>query len=166
MDLDKLQSTFDYNPHTGLFKWKVIGANGNYLPGDMAGGKKKDGYWWVSFECRRYKAHRLAWFYITGAWPSQVDHINRVRTDNRWINLRESNQSQNMINCGLRINNVSGVTGVHFDRANHNWVAYIKHNYKRIHIGRFQVKQDAIDARLNKELELFGEFSPNYRRVA
>lgn len=46
-----------------------------------------------------YYSSRLAWLYMTGSWPKdQIDHINRIKDDDRWENLREANQSQNSYN--------------------------------------------------------------------
>jgi len=47
----------------------------------------------------RVKLHRLAWLLQTGSWPSnEIDHINGVRDDNRWSNLRDVSRAVNMQN--------------------------------------------------------------------
>ncbi len=162
LTLNELQALLDYDPRSGLFMWKVSPNNNSLPAGSIAGRMNaKNGYVHISIKNTSHAAHRLAWFYMTGKWPEcQIDHINRIRNDNRIVNLRESNQSENMANCDVRVNNISGVTGVHWDQQRKKWMAYIKKDYKRIHIGRFDNKQDAIDARAAKELELFGQFSP------
>ena len=38
---------------------------------------------------KTHTAHRLAWFWTHGYWPTEIDHINRDRTDNRLANLRD-----------------------------------------------------------------------------
>ena len=63
-------------------------------------------------------------------------------------------------NRGLCSSNTSGVTGVFFDRERQKWVASITYNHKRMLLGRFASKEDAVLARLTKEAELFKEFAP------
>lgn len=87
-----------------------------------------------------------------------VDHINRDKSDNRKSNLRESDKSKNEMNKGIRSNNQSGVTGVHYDKRRDKWVAAITvledHRSKA-----FKNIDDAIVCRLTWEKELFGEYS-------
>ena len=82
------------------------------------------------------------------------------RADNRKQNLRCCNRSENMRNRGLCSSNTSGVTGVFFDKERQKWVASITYNHKRMLLGRFASKEDAVSARLTKEAELFKEFAP------
>ena len=102
--------------------------------------------------------------------PGQrVDHKNRNRADNRKQNLRCCSFSENNRNRGLYSTNTSGVTGVVFDKKRKQWMATIMHDHKRIFIGRFPNKSDAIKARLEAEIHLFGEFAPQqqtYKEVA
>lgn len=60
-------------------------------------------------------------------------------------------------------------TGVAFDKKRELWIATIMHDHKRIFIGRFSNKSDAIKARLEAEIRLLGEFAPQwemYKEVA
>lgn len=88
----------------------------------------------------------------------QVDHINRIRLDCRLSNLRICKQSDNNKNISIKASSKSGIRGVYFN--GRYWIAYIGYNYKKIHIGSFKNVEDAIKARKEKELELFGEFAP------
>ena len=95
------------------------------------------------------------------AKPGQfVDHINKNRADNRKHNLRCCRRAENDRNRGTYSTNTSGVTGVYFDKRRNKWVASISFDKKRTFIGRFATKEDAIQARLEKEAELFKEFAP------
>jgi hypothetical protein len=71
------------------------------------------GYWMLHVDGGMYYAHRLAWLYVYGAWPSaQIDHINRQRGDNRIANLREVTNRQNHQNRAICKRNTSGLMGV------------------------------------------------------
>jgi hypothetical protein len=88
---------------------------------------------------------------------SVIDHINHNKADNRKQNLRICSHQQNLMNQAMRINNSSGYTGVTLNSG--KWDAFINDNSKKIHLGRFDVKEDAIAARLNAEKSIFGEYS-------
>jgi hypothetical protein len=91
----------------------------------------------------------------TGHWPNgDVDHINGDRQDNRICNLRNVTRSENCMNSSISKRNKSGVLGVCWTSRERKWLAQIQHNGKNIHIGSFDVLEDAKAARLNKEKEL------------
>jgi len=103
----------------------------------------------------------LAWLYVYGTMPKeQIDHINHVRDDNRIINLREVTHSENHKNRTKQSNNTSGVTGVHWLEEKERWQAYIKGDDKKIHLGTFKNKNDAISAR--KEAEIKYNYHSNH----
>lgn len=57
------------------------------------------GYVTLKIDYVRYTGHRIAWLLMTGDWPQfEIDHINGVRHDNRWINLRDVPRSINQQN--------------------------------------------------------------------
>ena len=94
-----------------------------------------------------------------------VDHIDHNTVNNRSTNLRICTQLENCKNYGMKSNNSSGFNGVMWNKRNKKWIASITVNYKKIYLGSFSNKQDAIEARLKAELELFGEYSPNYEKL-
>lgn len=123
--------------------------------------KDKDGYlvscYYFNGHRRFVRFHRI----VMQAKPGQfVDHINKNRADNRKCNLRCCKRSENDRNRSKYSTNTSGVTGVYFDGQRCKWAASISYNKKRILIGRFATKEDAVRARLEKEAELFKEFAP------
>ena len=89
-----------------------------------------------------------------------VDHIDKNRKDNRKRNLRRCAFTENDRNRGLYSTNTSGVTGVFYDKERGMWLANISYNGKRVYIGRYKFKEDAVKARLSKDSELFGEYAP------
>jgi len=96
-------------------------------------------------------AHRLAWFYMEGEWPT--GHINHIRDDNRWVNLREVSNQENHKNQSISINNKSGVIGVCWNKKARKWHAQIKVNYKAISLGCFSDIHNAIKARKDAEIK-------------
>lgn len=95
----RLKELLSYDPATGVFIWKVT-RNGKMKVGLPAGSiDREDGYVEICLDRRDYKAHRLAWLYVTGAWPVYgIDHIDRDKTNNRFINLRDVPHSVNLKN--------------------------------------------------------------------
>lgn len=121
------------------------------------------GYILVSLNGTQLKAHRLAWFYEYGVWPSgEIDHINHDRSDNRIINLRDVPRTENAKNKSVHSHNTSGTTGV--GRTRGKWVAYIGTNGRHINLGVFADKESAVVARRNAEAE--HGFHANHGMVA
>jgi hypothetical protein len=88
------------------------------------------------------------------------DHIDRNELNNRKCNLRPASNSEQCQNRSKFKNNTSGVTGVHYDKNKNKYIARIQVNNKRIVIGNYDNKYDAIKARLTAEQKYFGEFAP------
>lgn len=147
---ERLLELLDYDPVTGIFRWKT-NPRGRTKPGDIAGTITKRGYIHICLDQHLYLGHRLAWFYVYGVWPVQLDHKDQRKGNNAIENLREATRSQNMING-------RGV-GVYWHKKARKFGARIKHNYKQIHIGLFVTRDEALVARKAKAIELFGEFA-------
>jgi hypothetical protein len=150
---EELKILLDYDPETGLFTWKDL----RYKHNEVAG-TDRDGYITIYIKGKNYLAHRLAWFYFHGTWPTTiVDHRNTIVTDNRIDNLRESSKSQNGMNRGVQINNMLGVKGV--SPSGNKYVARIGINRITYYLGTFDTIEEAINARREAEIEYFGEFA-------
>ena len=87
-----------------------------------------------------------------------VDHIDRFRTNNHISNLRYATFSENSQNGSMKSNNISGVTGVRFNRASQKWRATITADGRQIHLGCYEDKNDANVARQNAEIQYFGQY--------
>ena len=122
-----LKKILHYNPDDGFFTWKI---NINKVKvGDLAGYTNKRNYIRIRAEGRRYMAHRLAWLYMKGEWPrNEIDHIDHVRSNNKWNNLREATHQENSKNQKLHKTNTSGFTGVCWDKGRSEWIAQIMLN--------------------------------------
>lgn len=91
-----------------------------------------------------------------------IDHINGDRLDNRRCNLRVADKSTNAINCGRRVNNKSGYTGVTWNKNAKSWRVYLNNEGKRIELGYFKNKKDAAERRILNEFKYFGDFRHPY----
>src|SRR5271157_3163075 len=121
-----LKKILDYNPWTGLFTWRKK-LNKKMIVGKTAGTKDKDGYIIIKINKKHYKAHILAWFYMTKECPTkEIDHKNNVKDDNNFNNLRLSFHDQNAINRPKQKNNKSGYKGVYWDKNSKKWKVEIK----------------------------------------
>ena len=158
----RLRELLDYDPATGVFRWRV--SRGGKKAGKEAGSIDCNGYRRIDIDSRRYYSGRLAFLWMTGAWPdSCIDHINRNRADDRWCNLRLATWKENGRNKSLSRNNRLGVIGVRY-RKNYPKKPYEARIYKdgkEIWIGQFPSLEEAVAARQKAERELFGEFAPN-----
>lgn len=129
-DYDKIKNASWYENDQGY----VIGEQGNQV----------------------IRQHRLVMGMI--AKEDIIDHINRNKADNRKINLRIANKQTNGINRGANCNNKIGYKGINKVFNSDKFCARIMINGKTIHLGVFDNINDAIEARKNKEKEIFGEF--------
>jgi len=145
----RLKELLHYNPKTGYFKRLV--ANGGTNIGDIAGPLDAYGYVRLSVENKEYKAHRLAFLYMEGYFPKEVDHEDGIKNNNKWNNLTDITHQDNIRKAKISINNKSGVKGVR--KRGSKWHAGIKINNKLIYLGIFENKIDAIKAR--KQAEYF-----------
>lgn len=154
----RLREVLHYYATTGQFRW-LVKPNRNIRVGSIAGCLTDRGYIGIKIDGRRYKAHRLAWFFMTGSWPEdQVDHKDRDRANNRWLNLREANRHQNSRNAKLRVDNSSGVKGVYWIEKTKRWRAVIN-GPKNKHLGYFSSLVDATMARQEAERAHYGEYA-------
>jgi hypothetical protein len=95
--LDRVKQMVRYDPDTGVFTRLV--ASGTAMVGDIAGSPDGMGYLRFRIDGIKYRAHRLAYFYMTGAWPiGEIDHKHGNRSDNRWSELRDGDRFQNQQN--------------------------------------------------------------------
>lgn len=113
----RVKELLDYDPETGLLTWKV-NRRGSAKAGDVIKTVDGAGYIQLSVDSKRYLAHRVIWLWNYGYFPeNQVDHINRIKTDNRLCNLREVSRSCNLQNTNLSMRNSTGVKGVSPDKS-------------------------------------------------
>ncbi len=164
-DAERLREVLDYDPETGVFAWKQReGARKGWntrFAGTRAGCLSQ-GYVAVKIDGVLYLAHRLAWLYVHGEWPLQIDHIDTNRANNRFANLRLADTSQNGANRGPPRNNSSGFKGVTYcagGKRRKRWQAAIKRGQRMFNLGRFATPEEAHAAYAKAAAEHFGEFA-------
>ncbi len=154
---DRLKVYLDYDMGTGIFTWKVS-ASPRAVVGATAGCINSRGYIVIGLGGKLYLAHRLAHLYVTGVFPPHVmDHVNRVPTDNRWVNLRVCEQVNNRSNSKAKANR--RYKNVVWDKSRQKWFVGIMYRGKSHFVGRFTDQDEAALAYNAKAQELFGEFA-------
>jgi HNH endonuclease/AP2 domain len=157
-----VRSILDYDPETGIFTWRRRPDvppkwNGRYA-GTVAGRPCKN-HLEISIHKKRHQAHRLAFVWMTGECPPEVDHMDTDGLNNRWKNLRPATHSQNHGNKHAQSNNTSGYKGVMWCKRSKRWIAKIKCGDKVAWLGAFVDKESARDAYVDGAIKYFGEFA-------
>src|SRR5690606_25027980 len=124
---------------------------------------KLNGYICVKLNNKKYYLHRLVFLYVNGKMPfksQKVDHINGIKTDNRWKNLRLVNSLQNSRN---RKEHRERITGVRLTKWG-TWEARMQHKRKTIHFGTFKTREEAVAARKKGERKYWRKIRPSSER--
>ena len=127
-------------------------------------GINSKGYYTVSLRSdgKSYtkKIHKLvAEYFIVNPYNKQcVDHIDNNKLNNNVNNLRYCTQQENCMNRQLNSNNTSNHKGISFNKQKNKWCAQIKINGINKHLGYFENIEDAVNCRVKKAKELFGEY--------
>jgi hypothetical protein len=166
MEHAHLLKLLDYHPDTGKFFWRV---NRNSFGGKVKVGVEagtnatNDGqrfYREITVDRKRYKAHRLAWFYVHGKWPPHhIDHINGDGLDNRINNLRLATNSQNAANNRRKKAAASGLKGAYKATTGPLWFSHIYVGGKKIYLGSYPTAEEAHMAYAEAAKRYHGEFA-------
>lgn len=154
----RLKELLEYDPETGIFTRKIRTTN-SVRVGDKAGSPDRHGYILICVDGKKYQASRLAFLWMTGAFPKEkAEHKDRTPLNNKWNNLRNSTQQQNQQNKAVQSNNKLGLKGV-WAISPIRWRARIKANGKQIHLGVFKSPAEAHLAYIAAATKYFGEFA-------
>lgn len=160
MTHEELKELLHYAPKDGLFYWRAKFCK-KVVVGSVAGTINGDGYRVIRIAGAMYRANRLAWFYMTGAWPdAEVDHVNGVRDDDHWGNLRACTSAENRQNRALAPGR--GFFGCTFNKRCRKWHAKIKKNRRTYSLGYYQTAEEAFEA-YKRGKAIHHEFSPELR---
>lgn len=173
---EALRGLLLYDPESGKLFWKerprrMFNSNracstwNARFSGKEAFTTKTKGYLNGRVNGLGVQAHRVAWAIYFKEHPTKlIDHINGNKSDNRISNLRSATKSINAKNTKLNTNNTSGVPGVWWSTKRKRWLAELKTNYVKIHLGAFETFDEAAAARL-KANPIYG-FHENHGRTA
>jgi hypothetical protein len=149
---------FDYDPETGRLALRKHMPYQRVAVGTEPGHIDNNGYRRVKLFGKRVQAHILIWMHQYGARPVKlIDHINRIKTDNRLSNLRDVSASMNAAN--RTPNNKADFLGVYYYSKTDSWSARISVNHQEIYLGWWKTKEEAIAARqaAEKLLQFLGQ---------
>lgn len=153
-----LRELLHYDPKTGIFTWKKQ-VNQHSRLGAVAGSTTFNGYVHICVRQRYYYAHRLAWFYVYKTWPpDDLDHIDRVRTNNAIANLRLATRRNNCWYMQKKKKSKAGYKGVYQVKNSWRFYARIRVHGKPVNLGGFDTAKEAHAAYIAKARELHGEF--------
>jgi len=159
---DEVLSLLQYDLKTGEFVWlERLGCkawNTRYA-GKVAGRLNDQGYVIIEIFDKPYRAHQLAWFYVTSDWIARIDHEDTDRSNNAWLNLREATIVQNAGNSRRHKDSLSTNKCVYFYPKRNKWLAKICINYKQKYLGYFDSEIEAVEAYKMAAEAHFGEFA-------
>ena len=145
---ERLKELLHYDPDTGIFT--NLTQRAKRVKKGAVAGWNDNGYVRIEILGKTYRAHRLGWLYMYGAFPKKgIDHINGNKFDNRIVNLREASDLQNGQNQhNPTKRNTSGYLGVSWSKRENKFVAQIRVNGKGRQIGFFNTAEEAHEAYL------------------
>lgn len=109
----RVKELFDYDPETGELSYLKNRNGSQRSVTKRAGYRSNQGYLDIKVDGKSYRLHRVVWLWVHGYFPEgDLDHINRVRDDNRLSNLRESSRSCNVFNSKKRADSPALIRGV------------------------------------------------------
>jgi len=150
--LGDLQKLLAYDDATGTFTRRRNGR--------IVGRVDRTGRVQISAYCRMYYAHRLAWYFAKGTWPTgTIDHIDGNPLNNRISNLREATISQQVANQRRRTKHGVGLKGVSYHKQARKFQASIKVDWRSIYLGLFGTPEAAHGAYLIAAQKHFGQFA-------
>lgn len=139
MMYELVRKLFDYNPETGVVTRKIT-TSSRAQAGAIVGSRNTQGYLMVNIKNtdgqRLYYVHRIIWLWMTGEWPTCIDHINRNPSDNRWENLRDVSYSENTHNKPV-------TSGVYWANRDKVWVATIQVKGNKYYVGQSKDRSEA-----------------------
>lgn len=172
-DQASLLKLLRYEPATGSLSWLPrerpdFTSDGKWrcwnkrFANAEAGVANPIGYIQIKLFGRQFLAHRIIWMMMCGENPLQIDHINGVRSDNRFLNLRNVTHKENNQNMAVQRKSISGCNGVVWQPSSAKWLAQIRDHGEYRRLGLFADLEDAVRARKAAERKI--GFHPNHGR--
>jgi HNH endonuclease len=144
-----------YDPDSGSLIWNMR-TSPTAASGKEAGSLHGAGYRQIRIDGKVYLAHRVIWLWVYGEFPPNfIDHVNHDRLDNRLINLRLATNAENQQNRKASL-------GVAWCGRRKKWRARVDHEKVQRHLGYFDSKELAVEARKKYEAENFTHRKTHY----
>ena len=157
--LSYLWDNLSYDPETGHLWWKFKKYKRDLS--NPAGFTTKSGYREIQLCGKSFKQHRLAFIFMGEVIPKEVDHINGVKDDNRWVNLRPSCRATNCMNRAKFKGCSTDLKGVHWSNHHNKYRAWVGFEGRQKHLGYFDCPEDAYKVYCEAVDKYHGEFK-NY----
>jgi len=139
---EDLQKLLKYDSETGWFIWLISNSNRVQVGARAGFLHQASGYRYITINGKKYLESRLAHFYMTGNWPKEeIDHKNRIKSENKWNNLREATRIQNLVNKSKTERKYDLPTGVY--KSGNKFTVYQQINKKRYYLGTFNTPNEA-----------------------
>lgn len=167
----RLKEWVYYNPETGDFTWKQVAERqtvnkvGDFIRKLSHPKEPSKCYYYIALEGVTYPAHRLAFLYMRGRLPIEVNHIDKNLLNNKWNNLREVTHTEAHYTAKLPANNKIGVKGLR--KRKYDYIVQVTKD-KIVHTQTFrftaykdcnEAKQAALAYLKAMRQELHGEFT-------
>lgn len=149
IDQELVKTLFDYR-EDGFLIWKLPPTN-RTRAGQIAGSFRKNGYSQTGINRKIYTNHRIIYLWHHGYLPKEIDHINRIRDDNRIENLRDA-CGHNQANRTKKKNTSSKYIGVTWEKNRKKWQVYCQEKL----VGRFKTEKEAAIAYNLRAIKVFG----------
>jgi HNH endonuclease/AP2 domain len=143
---ERLQEVLHYDSRSGEFRWRRQ-KDFEHRAGKIAGCSMRSDYWCIHVDGRSYRAHQLAWLYMTGAWGRpRIEHRDGDPFNNRWRNLRLARCCDIVSRPPPRRRESSLFAGITLDRRSGQWAANISNGERVYSLGRFPTHEAAHEA--------------------
>ncbi len=139
----RLKALLHYDPKTG--KWaRLADKHYNARKGSEPGFVNKLlNRRIIGVDGKQYYSYRLAWFYMTGKWPSyEIDHKDGNSANDTWSNLRDVNHHTNVGSGKWPVSKLAaGVCDHKHGRLRYQ--ACIKVHNRKVSLGYFATVEEA-----------------------
>ncbi len=152
-----------YDPFTGVFTHRF--SHGRAIAGDVVGWVDENGYRRTKYQGKTYVLSRLAWLYMSGEMPNEIDHRDGNPSNNEFVNLRNCTRSQNLANAKTYLS-ASGTKGVHPSSNPSKWRAIIRHQRRTLFLGNYDTVEEAKQVYQKAADAIYGSFAFHNRPTA